>query len=80
MEQKEIKRLLQIIQELCKKKNEADATDIYKAAGITAVEANAFIQKAEEEDLADVVEIDMCCGADYVIKGLTEKGLAMIEE
>lgn len=80
MEQKELKRLLKITQEIYEKKNEADATDIYKAAGITAAEANAFILKAEEESLADVVEIDMCCGADYIIKGLTKKGLAMLQE
>lgn len=79
MEEKEIKRLLKITQTLCEKKNEADATDIYQAAGITAAEANTFIQLAEEKDLADVVEIDMCCGADYIIKGLTEAGLKMIE-
>ena len=32
------------------------------------------------EDLADVIEIDMCCGADYVVKGLTEKGKALIQD
>ena len=41
-------------------------------------EANDFITLMEEEDLADVIEIDMCCGADYVVKGLTEKGKALI--
>lgn len=76
----ERKDLLKIVEEIYQKKNEVDATDIYKAAGITAVEANAFIRMLEEEDLAEVVEIDMCCGADYVVKGLTEKGKALLEE
>ena len=76
----EMKEILKIVDEIYNKKNEVDATDIYKAAGITAAEANAFIMKMEEEDLADVVEIDMCCGADYVVKGLTEKGKALISE
>lgn len=76
----ERKDLLKIIEEIYQKKNEVDATDIYKAAGITAAEANAFIRMLEEEDLAEVVEIDMCCGADYVVKGLTEKGKALLEE
>lgn len=76
----EMKEILKIVDEIYNKKNEVDATDIYKAAGITAAEANAFISRMEEEDLADVVEIDMCCGADYVVKGLTEKGKAMINE
>ena len=74
----EMKEILKIVNEIYNKKNEVDATDIYKAAGITAAEANAFISKMEEEDLADVVEIDMCCGADYVVKGLTEKGKALM--
>ena len=76
----ELKKILKIVDEIYQQKNEVDATDIYKAAGITAAEANAFIAQMEEEDLADVVEIDMCCGADYVVKGLTEKGKAMIAE
>ena len=76
----EMKEILKIVNEIYNKKNEVDATDIYKAAGITAAEANDFITQMEEEDLADVVEIDMCCGADYVVKGLTEKGMALISE
>ena len=76
----EMKEILKIVDEIYNKKNEVDATDIYKAAGITAAEANAFIAQMEEEDLAEIIEIDMCCGADYVIKGLTEKGKALISE
>ena len=76
----ELTEILKIVDEIYNKKNEVDATDIYKAAGITAAEANDFITLMEEEDLADVVEIDMCCGADYVVKGLTKKGKALIEK
>ncbi len=76
----EMKEILKIVNEIYNKKNEVDATDIYKAAGITAAEANAFITQMEEEDLAEIIEIDMCCGADYVVKGLTEKGKALISE
>ena len=76
----EMKEILKIVDEIYNKKNEVDATDIYKAAGITAAEANAFITQMEEEDLAEIIEIDMCCGADYVVKGLTEKGKALISE
>lgn len=76
----EMKEILKIVQEIYNKKNEADATDLYKAAGITAAEANAFIAQMEAEDLAEVIEIDMCCGADVVVKGLTEKGKMLIGE
>lgn len=75
-----MKEILKIVQEIYKKRNEVDATDIYKAAGITPAEAAAFIQRMDEENLAEVVEIDMCCGADYVVKGLTEKGKALLRE
>lgn len=80
MDAKEMKRLLLILQKICAEKGEADATDIYRGAGITPAEANAFIAKAEEEGLADVVEIDLCCGEEIVVKGLTEKGLEWIRE
>ena len=76
----EMKEILKIVNEIYNKKNEVDATDIYKATGISAAEANDFITKMDEENLADVIEIDMCCGADYVVKGLTEKGKALISE
>lgn len=76
----ELKKILKIVDEIYNQKNEVDATDIYKAAGITAAEANAFIAQMEAEELAEIVEIDMCCGSDIVVKGLTEKGKALIAE
>ena len=76
----ELKKILKIVDEIYNQKNEVDATDIYKAAGITAAEANAFIAQMEAEELAEIVEIDMCCGSDIVEKGLTEKGKALIAE
>ena len=76
----ELKKILKIADEIYNQKNEVDATDIYKAAGITAAEANAFIAQMEAEELAEIVEIDMCCGSDIVVKGLTEKGKALIAE
>lgn len=76
----EMKEILKLVEDIYNRKNEVDATDIYKAAGITAAQANAYIMQMEEEGLADVIEIDMCCGADYVVKGLTDKGKNMISE
>ena len=40
---------------------------------------NEFIRIYKDKD-EYVIEIDMCCGADYVVKGLTEKGKALISE
>lgn len=75
----EMKAILKIVDEIFHAKNEVDATDLYKAAGITIAEANTFIAQMEEEDLAEIIEIDMCCGADYIVKGLTKKGRSLIE-
>lgn len=75
----EMKDILKIANEIYNKRNEVDVTDLYKAAGITPAEAEGFIQQMEAEGLAEVVEIDMCCAADYVIKGFTKKGKELIE-
>ena len=75
-----MKKIMKIVDEIYNQNNEVAATDIYKAAGITAAEANAFIAQMEAEELAEIVEIDMCGGSDIVVKGLTEKGKALIAE
>lgn len=76
----ETKRLLHIIDELYKKLNGVDAPDLAKEAGISLEEAMDVIQKFGDDELIVVLEIDMCCGADYLIKGLTEKGEAVLQE
>lgn len=80
MEQAEQKRLLQIVAQLVAQKNETDAPELARTAKISIAEANAFLLETEEAGLAEVIEIDLCCGADYVLKGLTPKGKAFLEE
>ena len=76
----ETKRLLQVIDTLYKKLNGVDAPDLAKEAGISVEEAMEVIQRFGDEQLVVVLEIDMCCGADYLIKGLTEKGEALLTD
>ena len=76
----ETKRLLHIIDEIYRKVNGVDAPDLAKEAGISMEEAMEVIQKFGDDELIVVLEIDMCCGADYLVKGLTEKGEALLQE
>lgn len=80
MEQKNCRAALAAAREACAKKGEADAADIAKAIGIAAAEAESCIRQMDEENLAIVIEIDMCCGEEYVVRGLTEKGEALLRE
>ncbi len=80
MKQKDYRKILAIIQEIFPERNEVDAPDLAKAAGISVEEATKEILDLADAELAVVLEIDMCCGADYLIKGLTEKGEALLKE
>lgn len=80
MERSTYEAALAAVQTLCAQKESADAADIAKAAGITAAEAEACIRRMEEDDFAVVIEIDLCCGEEYMVKGLTEKGAAFLQE
>ncbi len=80
MEQMQMKAILATVLDLHQKQGDVDAADLAKAAGLTLAAANEFILKMEEENLADIFEIDMCCGADYVIKGITEKGKRLLND
>ena len=77
---KETKRLLGIIDEIYKRVNGVDAPDLAKEAGISVERAMEVIQEFGDDELIVVLEIDMCCGADYLVKGLTEKGEALLQE
>ena len=79
MEQKNYKDILKTVQELYLERDGVDAPDLAKALGISVEEATALILELADENLAIVLEIDMCCGADYLIKGLTEQGKDMLK-
>lgn len=80
MERETYKAALEAVRESCAKRGEADAADIAKAAGMTVAEAEGCIRQMEEDDFAVVVEIDLCCGEEYAVKGLTERGEAFLRE
>ena len=80
MKQKNYKDILKIVQEIYLERDGVDAPDLAKALGISVEEATDLILKLADDNLAIVLEIDMCCGADYLIKGLTEQGQEMLKE
>lgn len=80
MEQETYRTVLAAVQKICEEKGEADAADIAKAVGLSSAAAEAYIRQMEEDSFADVVEIDLCCGEEYIVKGLTEQGRAFLEE
>lgn len=80
MEQKAYQTVLTAVYKICAEKGEADAADVAKAVGMTTDEAESCIRRMDEENLAVVIEIDMCCGEEYIVRGLTEKGEALLKE
>ena len=80
MERERYRAALAAVRECCGKRGEADAADLAKAAGMAVAEAETYIRQMEEDDFAVVIEIDLCCGEEYAVKGLTERGEAFLRE
>ena len=78
MEQDTYRTALAAVQKICAEKGEADAADISKAVGLSSAAAEAVVRQIDEDSFADVIEIDLCCGEEYIVKGLTEQGRAFL--
>lgn len=78
MEQDTYRTALAAVQKICAEKGEADAADTAKAVGPSSAAAEAFVRQIDEDSFADVIEIDLCCGEEYIVKGLTEQGMAFL--
>lgn len=69
------KQIMQIIQTHCVDGRELDVPDILKySASLTMPEVLESIPILENQGYIEVIEIDMCCGADYIVTGITETG------
>ncbi len=79
MEQENYRTALAAVQKICAEKGEADAADLAKAVGLSSATAEAYIRQMDEDSFADVIEIDLCCGEEYIVKGLTEHGRAFLD-
>lgn len=80
MEQETYRAALAAVRKICAEKGETDAADLAKAIGLSSAAAEACIRQMEEDGFADVIEIDLCCGEEYIVKGLTEQGAVFLEK
>lgn len=73
MEEKYVK-IAQAIEKLTQNHTETDASAISWETGMSQPEILQILKEMEANDWICIYEIDMCCGAEYVIDGLTENG------
>lgn len=78
MEEKYLK-IAQAIEKLTKTNTETDASAISWETGISQPEILKILKEMEEKNWICIYEIDMCCGAEYVIDGLTEIGKTALQ-
>lgn len=68
------KLLAEKIMMLAQKNGETDTAALAWETGMKQGEVQELIRQMEEKNWLITYEIDMCCGAEYVIDGLTEIG------
>lgn len=73
------KEIMQIIQSQCINGREMDVPDILKySSSLTMKEVLEAIPFLENQGFIEVIEIDMCCGADYIVTGITNEGIDIL--
>lgn len=73
------KEIMQIIQTQCINGREIDVPDILKcSSSLTMQEVLEAIPFLENQSFIEVIEIDMCCGADYIVTGITKEGIDIL--
>jgi len=73
------KEIMQIIQSQCINGREMDVPDILKySSSLTMKEVLEAIPFLDNQGFIEVIEIDMCCGADYIVTGITNDGIEVL--
>lgn len=73
------KEIMQIIRSQCINGREMDVPDILKySSSLTMQEVLEMIPFLESQGFIEVIEIDMCCGADYIVTGITKEGIDIL--
>ncbi|WP_304508588.1 hypothetical protein [Anaerotignum sp.] len=73
------KEILKIVQDHCINGKELDLTDIMKLSdSLTMPELLEAIPILGNQGYIEVIEIDLCCGADYIVTGITEKAMFLL--
>ncbi|WP_312071033.1 hypothetical protein [Anaerotignum propionicum] len=73
------KEIMQIIQSQCINGREMDVPDIMKySSSLTMQEVLEVIPFLENQGYIEVIEIDMCCSADYIVTEITKEGINIL--
>ncbi len=75
--------LLQILQKLTADGKETDLSKLTALSTLPAGTVRAWLQEALQKDYVSAMELDLCCGVDYILYGLSEEGkqyLAALEQ
>ena len=75
---KEYFKIISVVDNFLKQGQEPDIAMIAKETALSNQHVYDCITEMEEKELIIAFEIDMCCGEDYIIKELTEKGKSML--
>lgn len=67
-------RLAKKIVEFTKQNKETDISTLARALEMKYGEVQTCIQKMDENGWILVYELDMCCGSEYIVTGLTKEG------
>lgn len=70
--------LMEKIVELTEKNGETDAAALSWETGLKHGEILQRLKEMEDKNWLVTYEIDMCCGAEYIVDGLTDEGKAML--
>ena len=75
---KEYIEIIKAVYKFLKHGEEPDTAMLAKETAFSSQQVYDFITEMEENGFLIAFEIDMCCGEDYVVKELTEKGKSML--
>ena len=75
---KEYIEIIKAVYKFLKQGEEPDTAMLTKETAFSSQQVYDFITEMEENGFLIAFEIDMCCGEDYVVKELTEKGKSML--
>ena len=67
-------RLAKKIALLTEQNEETDISALAREMEMKHGEVEEYIQKMDEKGWISTYELDMCCGSEYVVTGLTEEG------
>ena len=72
--------LMEKIVELTEKNGETDAAALAWETGMKHGDILLRLKEMEEKNWLVTYEIDMCCGEEYIVDGLTDAGKAALTE